>query len=95
MTPISPVLAPEFSDLEVVYAKDQPEYNPLPTLRNASGVVMSRWKLTDEEREAISAGADILLSVWTFNQKLQPLRMEIASCDRDITEIASHMGLLG
>lgn len=94
MTPISPVLAPEFADLEVVYAKDQPEYRPLPVLKNKAGVVMSRWKLTEEEREAIEAGADILLSVCTFNQPLQPVRIEIASCERDITQIAESMGLL-
>ena len=94
MTAISPVLTDEFVPLEVVYAKDQPEYNPLPVIRNRQGVVLSGWKLTDQEREAIAAGADILLSVWTFHQPLQPLLMEIAECDRDLMDIATYMDLL-
>lgn len=94
MTPISPVLTEEFVPQEVVYAKDQPEYHPLPVLRNSAGVVMSRWKLTDEEREAVLAGADLLLSVWTFNQHLQPLRLEVISCAADMAEVAKRMELV-
>ena len=58
MTPISPVLAPEFAAAERVYAADQPEYSPLPVIRNSAGVVLSRWKLTDEERKAVVEGAE-------------------------------------
>ncbi len=94
MTPISPVLTEEFVPLEVVYARDQPQYIPLPVIRNADGVLLSRWKLSESEREAIAAGADIFLSVWTHNRPLQPVRVEIGECDRDIMAIADHMGLL-
>jgi hypothetical protein len=94
MQPISPVLTEEFVPDEVVYAKDQPAYNPLPTLRDQDGVVVSRWKLTDEERQAISEGADIHLSIHTFNGPLQPIRLEILSCDRDVYAMAIRMGLL-
>lgn len=93
MQPISPVLGAEFIANEIVYAKDQPEYNPLPVLRNEGGVVLSRWKLTDSEREAIMGGADIFLSIWTFNQPLQPVRLEVGECDRDLLSIATHLGL--
>jgi hypothetical protein len=93
MQPISPVLTEEFVPAEVVYAKDQPEYNPLPSLRNPAGIVMSRWKLTDEEREAVLHGADILLSVWTFNKPLQPLALEVIACERDMLDVAARMGL--
>lgn len=94
MRPISPVLSPEFKDLEFIYAKDSIEYNPLPSLRNLKGVVLTRWRPSDKEREAIAEGADILLSVHTFNQPLQPLLMEVAECDRDIIAIATSMGLV-
>lgn len=94
MEPVTPVLAPEFVDKEVVYAKDQSEYKPLPTLKNAAGVVMSRWRFTDEEREAIAHGADLMRSVWTFNQPLQPLYLEIPVCNEDHMGIATRMGLL-
>lgn len=94
MIPSSPVLTEEFRDLETIYAKDQKEYTPLPVIKNASGVVLSRWKLTDSERQAIAEGADVFLSVWTFNHPLQPLRIEIGECDRDLMSIATHMGLV-
>lgn len=95
MIPASPVLSPEFQANEVVYARDQPEYTPLPVIRNSTGVVLSRWKLTDEERKAIAEGADVFLSIWTFGRALQPLRVEIGECDRSILEIAEHMELIG
>jgi hypothetical protein len=94
MIPISPVLCEEFVPLEIVYGKDQPEYISLPVLRNSTGVVLSRWQLTPEERKAVAEGADVLLSIWTFNQQLQPLRVEIGECDRSILDIAQHMGLV-
>lgn len=84
--PVSPVLTPEYVDQEVVYAKDQPQYRPLPVLRNSQGVLLSRWKLSDEEREAIAAGADLFLYNWTFNQALQPVRIEIGEVDRSMEE---------
>lgn len=91
MTPVTPVLTVELVPDEVVYAKDQPEYMPLPVLRNQAGVVLSRWKLTEAERKAVADGADIFLSVWTFNGPLQPIRLEIEGCDRDLVSIARDM----
>lgn len=93
MTPISPVLAPEFAPAERVAGGEG--YIDLPMLMNSTGVVLSRWKLTDAEREAVANGADVFLSIWTFMQPLQPLRIEIGECDRSIVEIAEHMGLVG
>ncbi len=95
MTPISPVLAPEWVAHEKTYAEKSSVYTPLPVIRNSTGVVLSRWHLTDKERKAIANGADVFLSVWTFLQPLQPLRIEIGECDRSILEIAEHMGLVG
>ncbi len=94
MEPVSPVLTEEFVPNEVVYAKDQPEYMPLPVLRSPNGMVMSRWKLSESEREAIAAGADIFLSLWTFNQPLQPICIEIGECDRDLMSKAQSLGLV-
>lgn len=80
MDPVSPVISAEFVDKEVVYAKDQPQYRPLPVIRNADGVVMSRWSLTLEERKAIADGADLFLFGYTFNRPLQPVHMEVGGC---------------
>ena len=95
MEPKSPVLTEEFVPNEVVYAKNQPEYLPLPVIRTDNGMILSRWTLSAEEREAIMLGADILLSVQTFNRGLPPTRLEVLVCDRDVMGVAERMGLLG
>jgi hypothetical protein len=91
--PTTPVLSIELQPEEIVYAKDQPEYIPLPTLRSPQGVVLSRWKLSDQDREAIANGADVLLSIWTFNQPLHPLLIEVAEVDRSLMDVAAYMQL--
>ena len=65
---------------ETVYAKDQPEYIPLRTLKadGSMGAVISRWSLTPEQRKAIADGADIFLELSTFHGPLQPTRMAIS-----------------
>lgn len=67
-------------DLEVVYAKDQPEYLPLRTLVSAGRErrVVSRWSLTETQRAAVASGADVLLELSTFGWPLQPIRMAVA-----------------
>jgi hypothetical protein len=65
---------------EVVLAKDQPEYNPLrvlPSLQH-TGERMSRWTLTDKQREAVANGADIFIEILTFNGPMQPIRMAVS-----------------
>lgn len=65
---------------EIVYAENQPQYIPLRTLcaDGPMGAVLSRWTLTDEQRQAVAAGADIFLELSTFHQPLQPIRMSIS-----------------
>ena len=70
-----------------VYLRCQPNRSP-------DGTVLSRWKLTEEEREAIYLGADVFLYVHTFNQPLQPIRLEIPCCGEDLARAAAFMGLL-
>lgn len=77
MEPQSPVV-PGLEPYEIVYAKDQPQYLPLPVLRSPKGVVLSRWKLSDEERAAIAEGADLYLSMHTDFQPLQPIALQVA-----------------
>jgi hypothetical protein len=93
MKAISPVLTPELQPDEIVYAKNQPEYHPLPVLRSPEGIVMSRWQLTEAERQAVASGADILLSVYTFNQPLQPLYIEVCEADRSLLEVVRWLKL--
>lgn len=60
---------------EVVYAKDQPQYNQLPALRFPDGLVVTRWKPSLLERLTIALGGDIYLGQLTFNQPLQPVKV--------------------
>lgn len=90
----SPVLSEEFVPAEIVFSKNQPQYVPLPTLRSRDGMVLSRWRLTDKERQAIIGGADILLSVMSFNGPVQPFRIEVAEHPRSIIEVAEEFGLI-
>lgn len=94
MQAISPVIAPEFSDKECIYAKDQAQYRPTLVHRSPDGVLLSRWHLSDEERKAVANGADIWLYNWTFNQPLQPIRMEVAEAERSAVDVAQYMQLL-
>lgn len=62
-----------FPEVNVIYAKDQPEYNPLPVYKDDKGTIVSCWELSDEEIEQIKTNKYLWLSVMTFNQPLQPL----------------------
>lgn len=60
----------------VTLAKDQPQYRPLPLLRllrDKTGRVYSMWSLTDEERQQIAAGENIVLEQLTFGRPFQPI----------------------
>lgn len=43
----------------VIFAKDQPEYTPLPALVFPSGHILVEWALTEEERTRIAQGENI------------------------------------
>jgi len=80
MKPVSPVLPGCPNIPEVVFAKDQPEYVPLPAviMDKATGIpVMTRWRLTDDERRWIAAGGEIVLTQMTFGRSLQPVHLQV------------------
>jgi len=58
------------------YAKDQPEYLPLPCFKEDDGTVITRWRLSWWERLQVLVGGSIWLSVLTFNRPLQPVKLE-------------------
>jgi hypothetical protein len=67
--------------VKVVYAKDQPQYLPLPVIKFQDGTIYSEWELTPEELAAILASGKIRVRLWqwTFNQSLQPIKIELLS----------------
>jgi hypothetical protein len=80
--PKSPVIV-GCESLEHVFGANQPEYVPLPALRSPDGIVTSRWELTQEEREMIANGADVFVSVFTFNGPYPPTRVQILHKESD------------
>jgi hypothetical protein len=69
MKPVSPVVE---GMKEVVFAKDQPQYLPLPAVICEDGTVISRWRLTLKERIKIFFTGDLWLNQMTFHKPLQP-----------------------
>ena len=62
-----------FPEQNVVFAKDQEEYQKLPAFRTSDGQVTSCWRLSWRERLALLIRGRLWLSVLTFNQPLQPI----------------------
>lgn len=87
MQPISPIVH-GLEDEEAVYAKDQPQYAPLPSLKSRKpdnkGRILTRWTFTEDERRAIAAGADLFVQIDTFQQPLQPTGMFISWDNEDL-----------
>jgi hypothetical protein len=63
-----------FKESNIVFAKDQPEYLPLPAYKNDKGDVISLWKFNFFERIKILFIGKIWFHVLTFNHPLQPQR---------------------
>ena len=66
-----------FAEQNCVYAKDQPEYLPLPVHKTIDGDVISCYKLTYWERIKVLFGFKIWITVKTFNNPLQPQRLTV------------------
>jgi len=77
----------KFKHQNVVFAKDQKEYQPLPALRidSPNGEVVSCWKLSFTERLKIVFTGRIWLSLMTFNKPLTPSYLAV-----NRKEIYSH-----
>lgn len=67
MTPI------KFPGVNVTYAEDQPEYQPLPAMKFPNGETIQCWELTDSELKVIQETKCVYVSQFTFNQPLQPI----------------------
>lgn len=78
MKPASPVYEPSedrWGVKEVVFAKNQPQYKPLPALLFTDGLVVTRWELSFWERVKVALTGSIFVSVLTFNGALQPVKL--------------------
>lgn len=62
---------------EVVWAKNQPEYIPLPSVVSPDGRVITRWRLTWRERFQLLLHGEFYHQQLTFGHPLQPIKMTI------------------
>ena len=96
MQSISPVFAEEHVPTERVIALDQPEYLPIIILpltcrilskdedqpEVISDAMMAvRFRLSDEEREAVAAGADLIVTEMTLGEQFTPIALQFCAED--------------
>ena len=69
--------AVDFKGANVVIAKDQPEFKPLPAMAfPEEEYIITCWKLAPEDLKTVNEnGGHIYLKVITGNKPLQPLRI--------------------
>ena len=69
----------KFKHSNVVYAEDQPQYQPLPALKIQSeeGEVITCWKLTFFERIKILFTGKMWMSLMSFNNPLTPSYLSV------------------
>ena len=65
----------EFSKSNVIYAKDQYQYLSLPAYKSEDGCVVSCWRLSLKERIQLLFNGRLFLSLLTFNNPLQPIKI--------------------
>lgn len=65
----------EFDEQNTVFAKDQPEYLPLPAHVTDDGRMTCCWKLSWADRLKVLLTGKLWHQVLTFKQPLQPQRL--------------------
>ncbi len=75
MEPTFPVVKDR---VERIAALDQPEYEPLPFIVVTPGVIAARFELSEDEKQQIADGADIILALYTFGGPIQPSYLLVA-----------------
>lgn len=85
MKPVTPPLPP--GTTLIVFAKDQPEYTPLPAAVSPNGAVMTEWEPSAEDLATLMNGGRVRLWIMLYGQqcphchvifgpKLQPVAVE-------------------
>jgi hypothetical protein len=88
MEPITPVLPEIGEGPQITVAENQKEYKPLPVLCTTAAV-MSRWKLSDEDRRHIASGGDLFIVQMNFSEQLQPILPFCGTDDEALEVLAS------
>lgn len=84
MEPVDPCVPVQWlpsGSRAVVLAETQPQYLSLPSILTPTGIVISRWTFTTEERARIASGEDMYLTVHTFGHRPQPVDLSVGILD--------------
>lgn len=65
----------QFKESNIVFAKDQLPYLPLPARKDEDGRVVSCWRASFKERLRLLFFGRVYVSMLTFNKPLQPIKM--------------------
>ena len=85
-----------FPEVTCTYAKDQPEYIPLPVYKDINtGEVVSCWQLTRRERWKIFFTGKLWISNLTFLKPLQPIRPSVNKSDMISKESMDYLKQIG
>ncbi len=76
MKPVSPVI-PTADLPETLVAEKQPEYQTLPVIQCGNGILLARWKLSEDEKKTIAETGDLYVFIWTFGNPVQPLYLQV------------------
>lgn len=70
-----------FKEANIIFAKNQPQYKPLPAWRTNSdcddGQVISCWSMNFVERLKVLFTGKIYLSLLTFHKPIQPQKLRL------------------
>lgn len=86
MHPVSPVVPTADGD-ETIYAECQDQYVSLPAIKSAEGsvlplgTILTRWILSEEEKQIILEQGYVYAAVMTFNRGLQPILLSASVPD--------------
>lgn len=90
MESVSPVLTEAEVPSEQVIALDQPQYFPIIVARvvysDGSPGSVTRYRLSDKEREVIAGGADLLISQ-PHHASLMPIGLQLAMPESYAAEV--------
>ena len=68
----------DFPERNVIIAKDQPQFRPIPAHVARDGVVTCCWKLTEDELERVLVTGCIWHQIHSCGQPLQPQLLSAA-----------------
>lgn len=75
-----------YHDEEIVYAKNQHDYLPLPALPIGDptrGIVLTRWTMSLRERIKVLFSGSVFVQIMTFRQPLQPIAVSVDQPSED------------